>query len=189
MKRRTLLSKTAKSAVIGIGVTSAATTSAVAESGVDSKTVRRELGRHNGVLQELVDAGHLDHPGVAQFDLETDAAPGAAEKGVSKTEAENPGTGETTAVYTINHEVDDGFVHIRIMPDIDFASATHRTDEGDTVYGDARSEEDDGVSTQCHKPCGTCYVTRCRYPCFTSDDPCADCCWCARDCNRVCRPC
>lgn len=187
MSRRDLIRKVSGAAAAGsIGMAGVAS----ADSGrADPWNVRLVLARNKDILEELHRNGVLDNPGLGQFDLETYAPPGAEQEGVSLSRSRNR-AGETVPMYTINHETEDGFVHVRIRladDGEDFASATHRTASDETVYGAVAPENDDGPNTQCHGGCGRCYVQRCNPPCFADDDceP-LDCCWCDVECQSRC---
>lgn len=183
MKRRTLLKKAGIGAVAGTaGLSSIASAD---EAEVDARTMRKHLSNNADLLRELSADGVLDNPGLGQFDLDSQAHPGATEEGVAKTVATNFAGTRTTPSYTVNRETDDGFVTIRVRPEIDFASATHRTSDGEvTVYGAQVPGEDGEVSIQCHGGCDyDCLIERCD-DCAGED--CDDCCWCEATCTPGC---
>lgn len=183
MKRRNVLKAVGVSAVAGTaGLSSVASAD---DSAVDARTMRQHLSDHADLLGELRADGVLDDAGLGQFDLETEASPGARTEGVSKTTATNFGGDRTTPSYVVNHETDDGFVHIRVRPEIDFASATHRTDDGETtVYGATVPGADGEVSIDCHGGCDyDCTIERCD---DCAGEECSDCCWCEPTCEPGC---
>jgi hypothetical protein len=182
MNRRILLKKVGASAIAGTaGLSNVASAN---DKSVDGRTVRQVLSGHTDLLRDLSAAGVLDHPGLGQFEFDAYAGPGAASEGVAETTSRNFAGTRTTTVYSVNRETDDGFVTIRVRPELDFASATHRTDDGEvTVYG-ASVPDDGDVSVQCHGGCDDpCLIERCD---DCAGDTCDNCCWCEPTCTTGC---
>lgn len=183
MKRRSLLKTVGISTVAGAAGLSGLASAEI--STVDARTMRRLLADNADLLRDLSRKGILDHPGLGQFDLDTHAYPGAEKEGVSKTVATSFGGDRTTPSYVVNREVDDGYVTIRIHPEIDLTTATHRTADGETtLYGARVPGEDGDVSVQCHGGCDyDCLYEVCD---GCAGRECDNCCWCEPTCTPGC---
>jgi len=183
MKRRDLLKTVGVTAVAGTaGLSSVASADA---SEVDPTTMREQLADNEDLLRELSEDGVLDRADPEQFALDAHAVPGASEEGASLTTAKRFDGSETTPSYVVNHETEDGFVTVRVRPEIDFATATHRTDDGEvTVYGAQVPGEDGDVGVQCHGGCDNeCLIERCD---GCPGEDCDTCCWCEPTCTPGC---